>query len=172
MSVHIKINSGEERPFALEVTQFPKQVFLEKPDKILVVLPFGLFLLAMLFFAFDLVTALGMGAALVSVTAFAYWRGQRSYVLNFEKDRVLVLEPGIFRDHEWQAAYSEYEGVFQRSRTARSGSASTTYQIIELKHPEPQKTLPLYVHKTMEKPISRLASYAKLFGLAAKAEDE
>ncbi len=172
VSVRIKINSGEDRPFALEVEQFPKQVLLEKPDKTLAVLPFGLFLLVMLFFVFDLAVALGLGFALMCLTAFAYWRGKRPYVLNFETDKVLVSEPGLFRDRDWQATYSEYEGVFQRSRTARSGAANTTYQIIELQHPESEKTLPLYVHKTTGKPIGSLAAYAKLFGLPARGEDD
>ena len=171
MSVRIKINSGEDRPFAVEIEQLPKQIHLEKPDKTMPALLLALFLLAMIFFVFDLGVALVLGTVLLTFSAFSYWRGQRPYAMTFEKDRVLVCEPGLFRDHAWQAYYSEYEGVFQRSRMARSGSSHTTYQIIELKHFEPNKTLPLYVHKTTEKPIASLAAYAKLFGLPAKAEE-
>ena len=49
----------------------------------------------------------------------------------------------------------------------RSGRTQTTYQIIELKHRDDKKTLPLYVHKTKNAPIERWNSYAELFGLPA-----
>ncbi|MCF6198266.1 MAG: hypothetical protein L3J67_02505 [Hyphomicrobiaceae bacterium] len=165
VSVRIKINSGEDRPFAVEIDNLPKKIHVEKPDKTMNALPLGLISLVVLFMVFDTGTALLLGGALVILSAFAYWRGRRQYILAFEKDRVLVSEPGFFRDHNWQASYSEYKGIYQRSRTDRSGSSNSTYQIIELKHFEPEKTLPLYVHKTTGKPLASLAAYAKLFGL-------
>ena len=153
MSVSIKINSGENRPFALEIEELPAQIHLDKSDKTGASALWSVHSGWALFLRLIWATAVMLAAALAAFFVFAFLRSQRQYVLTFEKDRVLVLEPGLFRDHEWQAYYTNMKGLFSALAQQDQKQTNTTYQIIELQHFEPQKTLPLYVQKTTGKPI-------------------
>ncbi len=177
MSVAIRINSGTDEPFAVEINSFPTSIELEKPNSPLEILPFGLFLMVFLYFA---VNAIAPAVTLVVLTlaggamlALSFWlmrQSERKDVMIFDRQGVSVTEAGLFTDHKWQASYSDFEGVVMRRRQAKSGRSYSIYQIIELKHPDPQKTLPLFVRNTNVAPKKRLKTYGELFDLPARRE--
>ncbi len=177
MSITIKINSGEDKPFAVEIAHLPVEVRLEKPIDGLSILPMGLFALVFLYIAvssflpsFVMPALVVAGGGYVLFAIFVLKRAGHKHILRFEQDHVRVTESGLLRDRHWQAAYSEFKGVYLRRRQAKSGRTQTTYQIIELKHPDKQKTLPLFVDKTKSVPKNRWNAYAKIFQLAAVRE--
>ncbi len=174
MSISIKINAGSDEPFAVDIERFPTKVELEKANSALESLPFVLFLMVFLYVALSsyapslsfLVLMIAGCGMLVS----AFWlvrRSERKNIMAFDKNSVTVTEAGLFRDRQWSARYGDFAAVQLRKRKAKSGRTQTTYQIIELKHGDDKKTLPLYVHKTKNAPIERWNNYAELFGLPA-----
>ncbi len=165
MSVTIRITSGSDEPFSVDIGKFPTVISLpqSRPEPLLLFFP--VFLAVALFVAFDTVTAIVGGGLVAVVIGFALWRRRRHDLVRFEKDRVVVTERRFGRDLVWEAPYREFDGVNLRRRQARSGKTQTVYHIIELKHPDEQKTLPLFVEKTGKKPEQRWRDYADLFGL-------
>lgn len=177
MSISIKINSGEDRPFTIDLERLPTEIGIERNDVNLSFVPFGLFLLAAVFFvlqefsmslAFSVVLPLGAVMAFVFMRMMA--RSGRKNIIRFEKNGVVVTEVGLMSDKHWQADYSEFKGVYMRRRIAKSGRTNSTYQVIELKHQDESKTLPLYVDLSSKAPTSRWQSYADLFNLPAVKE--
>ena len=175
MSINIKINAGDDEPFAVEIERFPTQVELEKANSPLEMLPFGLFLLVFLYIALNtfapsiaLSVLLVAGGGLLVLAYLLVRRSERRNIMIFEKTGVMVTEAGLFNDQQWEASYGDFSGVYLRRRQAKSGRSLSVYQIIELKHPDPQKTLPLFVHKTNVAPKERWNTYAELFDLPAK----
>jgi len=171
MSIAIKINSGDDEPFAVDIEQFPTKIMLAGQGLGLSLIPFAFFLLVASFFVLGLGIALMLGAALVAFLAYALWRGGRQNSLVFERTHVVVTEVGLFKDNVWEVPYKEFKGVYMRKRRAKSGSSRTTYQIIELKHPDDEKTLPLFVDKTRKTPTERWQNYAKLFDIPPLREE-
>ena len=94
----------------------------------------------------------------------------RRRFVRFERDCVWVKERKWFTTEEWYAPYSDYEGVLWREHTRRSKNSSTTFQIIELKHPEDDKTLPLLVTTKKKSPRQDWNDYAHKLGLTALRE--
>ena len=94
----------------------------------------------------------------------------RRRFVRFERDCVWVKERKWFTTEEWYAPYSDYEGVLWREHTRRSKNSSTTFQIIELKHPEADKTLPLLVSTKKKPPRRDWNEYARKLGLSALRE--
>ena len=165
MSIAIKINSGDDRPFAVDIEEFPTRIALDKPENGFMLVPLGLFIVAALFFVTGAAVALPVGALLTVLIAFLLWRFGRQNIMQFEKNGVMVTEAGALKDVYWEAVYTDFSGVHMRTRKAKSGRTQTTYQIIELKHPDPEKTLPLYVEKTKNVPKTRWQRYARLFDI-------
>ncbi len=174
MSISIKINAGSDQPFAVDIERFPTLVELEKANSPLESLPFGLFLLVFLYialssfapsFAFSVLMIAGGG--MLALAFLLVRRSERKNIMAFDKNSVAITEAGLFMDRHWSAQYADFTAVQLRRRQARSGRTQTIYQIIELKHPDDKKTLPLYVHKTNKAPTKRWNSYAELFDLPA-----
>lgn len=174
MSISIKINAGSDEPFAVDIERFPTLIKLEKANSPLESLPFGLFLLVFLYIAlssfapsFAFAVLMIAGFALLVLAFLLVRRSERKNIMAFDKNSVAITEAGLFKDHQWTAQYTDFASVQLRQRKAKSGRTQTTYQIIELKHSDDKKTLPLYVHKTKNAPIERWNSYAELFDLPA-----
>ncbi len=91
----------------------------------------------------------------------------RRRIVKFEPAGVTVHERKLLSETEWYARYSEFEGVLLREHTRRNKNSSTTYQIIELKHPDPSKTLPLHVSTGTRPPRSAWESYGQKLALPA-----
>ncbi|MGI9412906.1 MAG: hypothetical protein ACR2PM_04515 [Hyphomicrobiales bacterium] len=91
----------------------------------------------------------------------------RSRVVSFKDDGVAVKERSWLTAQEWHAPYSEFEGVLWREYTRRSKNSTTTFQIIELKHSEPEKTLPLQVSTKKKLPRRDWDDYARRLKLPA-----
>ena len=90
--------------------------------------------------------------------------------VRFEKDCVWVKERTWFTTEEWYAPYSDFEGVLWREHILRGKNSTTTFQIIELKHPEAEKTLPLRVTTKKKPPKRDWDDYARKLGLPALRE--
>ena len=179
MSISIKINAGSDEPFAVDIERFPTEIQLEKANGAAEILPFGVYLVVFLSVALNsfapsiaLIVLLVTGIGLMVLAYLLVRRSDRKNIMRFEKNSVAVTEAGLFRDQHWQASYVDFKGVYMRRREARSGRTQTVYQIIELKHPDDKKTLPLFVHKTNNAPVERWKSYAELFDLPARKTDE
>ena len=91
----------------------------------------------------------------------------RRRVVKFDRSGVSVQERKLLSETEWHARYSEYEGVLLREHTRRGKNSSTTYHIIELKHPDPTTTLPLHIRSGTEPPRSAWEGYCHQLGLPA-----
>ncbi len=172
MSVSIRIKSGEDRPFAVDIRKFPATIRIDNNPLRLAALPFVLvFLLVFSIIIGNVVPAIAIIVVpvLLIVAGLLLFlvlrRRGRQNILLFGRKGVLVTEAGLLRDSNWQADYDEFEGVRLRRRQARQGRGHATYQIIELKHPDPRKTLPLFVEKGKRTPEKRWHSYGELFGL-------
>jgi hypothetical protein len=175
VSVNIIIKSGVDRPFAADIEQLPADIEVPRREAS----PAILFIfLIMAFFAFQILSSLagpGFAApvvfaavALVAGLGWLWWRNRgQPHRIRFEQDGVQVIEQGLLRSRTWQAPYSDFKGVQLRRRGAKSTKGKQWYQIIELKHPDDHKTLPLYVEKSTDPPHDRWRAYAALFGVQA-----
>jgi len=180
MSVSIRIRAGDKKPFSVNIDALPQRVEVNKSRKgSAVILPMLIIPLLFLFFVLssvlDLIIALPVVVLLGIVAGLLAWRAiarkGQSDIMDFAQDGVEVVEAGILRDRIWKARYDEFEGVLLREKGSRAkGSANVTYQIIELKHGDPQKILPLYVRQGGEAPTERWQAYARLFSLPALEE--
>lgn len=87
----------------------------------------------------------------------------------FGHDGVEVTGRSIFGTEEWQELYSGYKGVLHREKSVSQGQnrGSTLYQILELFHDDPAKSLPLLVEPSRTMPRDAWEAYAKWFGLPA-----
>jgi len=177
MSINITENAGRDEPFAVEIDEFPTQVSLVKNNSPMEIAPFFLFLLVFLYFTVNaiapartLVILLVAGVAMLILSFLLIRRSERRDIMTFGKSGVSVTEAGLFTDHHWQAPYEDFDSVFMRRCQAGAGRKQTIYQMVELKHPDPAKTLPLFVHQTNVVPTERWKSYAELFDLPARRD--
>jgi hypothetical protein len=181
MSVNITIQAGEDSHFAPDITRLPAQIEVARPAANpfpLIVVAFGLFISYQLFAALlgglALPVMLLGGAALV-LAALLWWRQSGlPHLLSFDKEGVTVTERRLIAAKRWRAGYSEFEGLMLRTIQARSPSGKTTYEIIELKHRDPDKTLPLYAARSSSEPRARWKALAELLGVPAlqSSQDE
>ncbi len=85
----------------------------------------------------------------------------------FGRDGVEVVGRSPFGREKWWQAYSGFKGVLHREHTVSRKNSTTTYQIIELLHDEPDKTLPLLVEASKAMPRDAWERYAKWLDLPA-----
>lgn len=178
MSISVKIKSGEDKLFVMDVERLPTKIFLDKSTNDLLFIPFGLVVLVFLFFALNSILSvsvwpivLTIGAIMAVLSILLWRRRERQDTISFESKRVEVTEAGPLKDTRWEAEYPDFEGVLMRTRVAKSGNSRATYQVIELKHSDPKKTLPLFVDMTRKTPTERWKAYAELFNLPAIREE-
>ncbi|MGH6901479.1 MAG: hypothetical protein ACREIR_01915 [Geminicoccaceae bacterium] len=102
--------------------------------------------------------------------AIAAWCGMRlreRRIVTFERDGVSVQESTVLGARAWQLPYSAFEGVVYKRRSGKTRRNPVLYQIIELSHRDPRRSIPLYVTVDEERPIALWQSYADALGLAA-----
>ncbi len=183
MTVRYEVTAGERPDFAVPLSSPPITVTIPARKRpIFALLYFGgvwLFGAVVLAFSFAqssfLVAIFTIGAFVVGVTlivvSLPMFGGKN--VMTFEGDRVVVREGGSWRKRTWEAPYRTFSAVRLREKSVKDRKGQTvTYQIIELVHRDPLKTLPLYVRQETTPPRERLARYAHLFDLPAEDETE
>jgi hypothetical protein len=103
--------------------------------------------------------------------AIAAWCGiqlLKRRVVTFERDGVSVQErPAFGGTRAWRSPYSAFEGVVYKRRSGKTRRNPVLYQIIELSHRDPRRSIPLYVKVGDKRPIDLWRSYAEALGLPA-----
>ncbi|WP_299392882.1 hypothetical protein [Pelagibius sp.] len=85
---------------------------------------------------------LGGGIGLLYVAVLSH-RSRRD--LAFASDGVTVRGRWLRRTENWYAPYSAFDGVEARAERVLRGHFYRIFQVIELRHPEPEKSIPLFV---------------------------
>ena len=110
-----------------------------------------------------------MGVGLIVAGLVQFYRRQH---VRLGESAVEVWERNLTGLRYWMAPYSEYAGVLQREHTVSRKNHSTTYQIIQLCHPDPAYDLPLHVARGDEVPRERWEGWAARLGLPALQLDD
>ena len=99
----------------------------------------------------------GVAAVGLGMTSFALTRYFRTITVRFADGRVYFIKNSLMKREEWEEPYTNYQGVLLkevsewRRRETDSATASRLnhyyehYQILQLQHPDDNKTIPLYV---------------------------
>lgn len=102
--------------------------------------------------------------------ALAAWCGIRLLerrIVVFERDGVSVQEQSLLGTRAWRLPYSAFDGVVYKRRSGKTRRNPVLYQIIELSHRDPRRSIPLYVDVDDERPVALWQSYADTLGLPA-----
>ncbi|SLN12660.1 hypothetical protein [Oceanibacterium hippocampi] len=91
-------------------------------------------------------------------------------------DSVHVRTRSLFRNNAWQERIANYRGVLLREAHVRDQGvgnipSTKTYQVIELLHDDPARTLPLHVSEDVSPPSDIHQAFADRFGLPALLPD-
>ncbi len=110
--------------------------------------------------------------AITMTVLYLAWAALRHYASNdritFYHDKVEVLEHHLFTKRAWSAPYSTFSGLGLREQNApvRDGKRHH-YYIIELIHPDGEKTIPLFAgaapHENQV--INRMQDYSHRLGI-------
>ena len=92
---------------------------------------------------FPVPLAVAVGTGLLFLAALARRSGRD---LSFEQDRVSVKGRWFRRLEDWSAPYTAFEGVEGKAERVLRGHHFRTFYVIRLRHPEPEKCIPLFVH--------------------------
>jgi hypothetical protein len=179
MAVNITIQSGEDSHFAPAISRLPSEIEVERPDGSPLAL---IFIPVTLFIAYQVLLALAPASALpgtllatiaLGAAGWLWWRQNgKPHVIRLERDGVVVAERGMLGVSRWQARYDEFDGLMMRRLSAASPTGRTTYEVIELRHPDPRKTLPLYAVRSPTPPRERWQELAGLLGVPALQSDQ
>lgn len=85
---------------------------------------------------------LGVGVVLLYLAVLSHRSGRD---LAFSPDGVTVRGRWLRRREDWSAPYGAFDGVEARAERVLRGHFYRTYHVIELRHPEPEKSIPLFV---------------------------
>lgn len=102
--------------------------------------------------------------------AIAAWCGIRLLerrVVTFEQDGVSVQQRTVLRTRTWRLPYNAFQGVVYKRRSGKTRRNAVLYQIIELSHRDPRRSIPLYVKVGEDRPITLWQSYADVLGVPA-----
>lgn len=95
-------------------------------------------------------------------------------LVKIDRTEVSVHEKGLLRDKCWTEPLGAYTGVRWREvKLVRSGNSSSRtiyYQIIDLQHPNPAKSIPIFVDRAKGDTRGVWEGYAKLLHLPALDE--
>ena len=121
--------------------------------------PFPAFLLVLV------LPAVGLAILVSSL----YWL-KRERRVHFSETSVSVRETTWGLQSAWSAPYTAFEGVLLRERTLRSRTRTRIYFVVELKHPDPKKCVPLHITCDEPLPIEVWATVAKTLDLPSLIE--
>lgn len=107
----------------------------------------------------------------VFIVAPAVWRLLQHRHAVVDKYLVTVEGWSLLGREAWRVPLDTFLGVRHRTGIIRRKRSSTTYQIIELVHPDPKKTILLWVERGDAVPRERWETYARLLNLAALNAD-
>lgn len=109
---------------------------------------------------------------LLGLSQVGYGLIQRGYRLDLEISDFEVHKKtrSIFGDEEWRERLSAFDGVMLREeefREERKGKVErvTRYQVIELRHADERKTVPLYVVQGMVAPMEAHQAFGRRLNL-------
>lgn len=177
MSVQLRLPGTGARTFTAEIVTLPAKVKMPaSPAKrsgglviglFFTIIGYVMFKTALSVSGFDLRTIIGLalggyGGLTVARALFAP-SGQA--IMTFHENYVEVSENGWLTKTRWQENYENYKGVRARTKDTPSRRESAPYQIIELVHDNPAKTLPLFATRQDDPPIDHLAHYADILGV-------
>lgn len=111
---------------------------------------------------------LGGGIGLLYLAVLSH-RSRRE--LAFEPDGVTVRGRWFRRTENWFAPYGAFDGIAGRARRVLRGRYYRTFHVIELRHPEPEKSIPLFVCAADRDPREaalqqKARDYAQALGVA------
>ncbi len=169
MSIQVKVKAGETPDFSVTLSREPNTVEIPQ-SKGLSVLILSFLLAILLVIFLDLSLALPLIGGLFLFLALRYFFDGLLAPdrITFEKTQVTVSEFGIFKRNIWTRPYRDFEGVilYQKSALTDQGNKAG-YFIIELKHRDKTKTLPLFVRRDTSSQRKKLKQYAHFFNLPA-----
>ncbi|HEX6142865.1 MAG TPA: hypothetical protein VFZ01_09115 [Geminicoccaceae bacterium] len=102
--------------------------------------------------------------------AIAAWCGIRAFerrIVTFARDGVSVEERTLLGRRAWRLPYDAFEGVVYKRRSGKTRRNPVLYQVIELAHRDPGRSIPLYVKVGEKRPIKLWQAYAEALGLPA-----
>jgi hypothetical protein len=102
--------------------------------------------------------------------AIAAWCGSKLLnrrIVTFDQDGVSVQERTMLGARSWKLPYGSFTGVVYKRRSGKTRRNAVLYQIIELAHRDPARSIPLYVNVGDKRPIDLWRSYAETLGLPA-----
>ena len=109
-----------------------------------------------------------VGLGLVPLIPLSLRSGRR---VAFDRDGVAVRGWWYRRLEDWSAPYSAFQGVAWRTEQVFTGRGTRFFHIVELRHREREKTIPLFVDAPIFGPMtdeelsSIAAGYAERLGL-------
>lgn len=102
--------------------------------------------------------------------ALAGWCAIRLFerrIVTFARDGVSVEERTLLGGRAWRLPYDAFEGVLYKRRSGKTRRNPVLYQIIELSHADPQRSIPLFVKVGEKRPTEVWQRYADALGLPA-----
>lgn len=173
MAIQLKLSNAGKASFIVDLQNFPTKVKVpaSKTDYISQIIT-GLFFTVFGYALFrsnleesSITPNLLFGLAMGSFGGFNLAKGifgtKGSSHLTFHKSHIDVKEEYWFTNKKWQISYDEFKGVKTRKGKLPKNNALQPYQIIELIHEDPSKTLPLYAKRGSKRQTKRLEDYAK-----------
>ncbi|WP_167228019.1 hypothetical protein [Pelagibius litoralis] len=92
--------------------------------------------------------------------------------VSFEHSGVSVKGLWFLRAEDWWMPYSAFDGVEGKAERVLRGQYYRTFYVIQLRHPEPEKNIPLFVHypgsRGMDQAVlaQKTKDYAQALGVA------
>ena len=167
------------RPFAVDLADLPQDIDLTAP-KALAKLFLGL---AVFFFVMTGIPFLILlqepempwwGVCLaalfptlcLAIIIFCFRAISDRRFAHFESNRVTVTDRRLFGGSEWTEHYSNFDGVTVRDVTIDTRYDRATFQIVELVHGDPEKSVPLAISNAETPPHAQCAAFAEALGLS------
>lgn len=177
MAIQLKLSNAGKTSFIVDLQNFPTKVKVpaSKSDYISQIIT-GLFFTIFGFALFrsnleesSLTPNLLFGLAMGSFGGFNLAKGifgtKGSSHLSFHETYVDVKEEYWFTSKATQIPYIDFKGVQTREGKRPKNNALQPYQIIELIHNDPTKTLPLYAKRGSKRQTKLLEEYAEKLNL-------
>ena len=107
----------------------------------------------------------------VFIVGGAIWRMLCRRHAVIDRGAVSVEGRTPFGREQWSLPLAAFAGVRHRTGVIRRKNSSTTYQIIDLAHNDPAKSILLWVERGVAVPRQRWEGYARMLGVPALGAD-